>query len=332
MKSKVVILILVSLFFLLNCWSPQDNEITKPVIPFYTFNGQVVDMDTYEILPGTQVKLVENEMLYEVEFGTQIVTADSTGMFQFDSVYPGKYLLSVERDGFFINETKFQVEHADTSTALEVPQLYFVQEFLHSYSKSPAFSCSGSTALVNIYWRAGNTAPFINSDMFAEYKYENRSWFNESKFVSPYNPRLLSSMTYIRDGLIICMNTDTLYQMNRWDGTKAGQFHIDHIARGVAFHIINQCIYTCSGGKLYKHNSDDFTITDAVYSPGQNNYIALAYYKNLYAFDNDKAILEKFDSDTNITNHYAMMTDSGVQITDLFDMSFDGYGNLLFTR
>ena len=328
------LLFLVVLAF--SCWNRQDHEVTKPLIPNYIFTGTAIDMDTAEPLPGTQIRLEEVNMLYEVEFGTQIINADSTGYFEFDSVYPGDYYLSYERNGYFIGSTRFSMEHKDTTAVIQVPQLFFGSHFEHAYSKSPAMACSGNNAWVNIYWwgskPTNNTPPFIDTDMFMFYVNKSNNWINESKMASILNPRLISGMTFVSNGLMLCTNTDTIFQINRYDGALGARYNIDHTARGIALQISKKCIYTCSGTQLYRHNVDNPSLTDAVIATDAQNLAALAYYRDLYAFDNGTSLLLQFDQDDQIVTHYALLTGSGNQVVNVHDMSFDGYHNLWFTQ
>ena len=327
---KKLLIIFVIIPFL-NCWQRQDHEITRPVIPNYIFNGTAVDIDSRENLRDISIKIVEERMLYDVEFGTKIVKTDSNGFFQFDSVYPGNYTFSFERNGFFINEKRITIAHKDTTALLEVPKIFIGGQFSRGGSDYPALAITGSEA-----WKITRAKdllqppwPDIQRDWFMVSKYENYHWEITDWLRSPLNKKVIKSMAFGRDGVYACVPPDTVFVINRWDGSISGNYVIPVTVNGIAFYPKEKCIYTCSKNTIYKHDPDLPEKIDKSYKIDAPDLSALAYYKNIYSYDNSTFLLRKHDTDMSILETCAVINaQSNTQIKTIWDMSFDGYGKL----
>jgi len=105
------------------CWQRQDHTITNPEWPHYTLSGYTVDLDdTTQALPNTPVTLVSYKLLYEVDFITTTVQSDSGGYFQIDSVFPGAYIVTCQRDGYTVSGAKLFIAHEDRWYDLHLPK------------------------------------------------------------------------------------------------------------------------------------------------------------------------------------------------------------------
>ncbi|MBN2414115.1 carboxypeptidase regulatory-like domain-containing protein [candidate division KSB1 bacterium] len=329
-KIKTLLIILVTVQFL-NCWQKQDHDITRPLIPNYVFNGTAVDIDSRENLHDISIKMVEEYMLYDVDFATRIVKTDSNGFFQFDSVYPGNYTFSFERDGFYINEKRITIGHKDTSALLEVPKIFIGGQFSRGGSAYPALAITGSEAwkitrakdLLHPPW------PDIQRDWFTISKYINYHWEITDWLRSPLNKKVIKSMAFGRDGVYACVPPDTLFVLNRWDGSLSGNYVLPVTVNGIAFYPSEKCIYTCSKNSIYKHEPDLPEKIENTYEINTPDLSAIAYYRNIYSYDNSSFLLRKHDTDMSILETFALINEqTETQINKIWDMSFDGYGNL----
>jgi hypothetical protein len=330
MKMRMKYLVWLGILpFLLNCWGKQDHEITRPVVPHYVFNGTAVDYDSGENLANIVIKLIATKMLYDVEFETQIDTTDSSGNFSFDSVYPGYYTWSIQKDSYWLAKNKLQIQHQDSTTIIKVPQLFPAQEFEHLYSSHPALAINGNNAWCHEYWRAGDIPPFINSDLIRVYKQRNKIWFFENYYISPFYHRNLTSMAFGREALYACVAPDTLYLVSLVDGKITGKYKLNQNITGVAYNPLQNCIYTCSKNNIYRHETEQPANIVQSWNYSGSNLSTIAYYKGIYTYDNNEYLLRKYDADMNNVTTFALINSfSKKQFLNIYDMSFDGYGEL----
>ncbi|HPG40722.1 MAG TPA: carboxypeptidase-like regulatory domain-containing protein [bacterium] len=326
------------LFFILlttlSCWNRQDHDVTRPVIPHYYFNGTAVGYDSGESLEGIIVELAATKMLYDIQFSTQTDTTDSSGHFSFDPVYPGYYTWKVKTDGCWLAKQKLEIAHHDSSAIIQIPQLFYARDFGRlPGSAHPALAINGSTAWLNEFWRAGeDTPPFITSDLVRVYKQKNQVWFFENWYISPFYHRNLTSMTFSREFLYACVAPDTLYIVNVLDCQLSGKFQLSQNITGVAFNPQQNCIYTCSKNNLYRHETEQPVNIVQSWNFDDQTLSAIAYYKGIYTYDNNSYLLKKYNTGMNIESTFALIdSDSQKQIANIYDMSFDGYGQLWIT-
>ncbi|MBN2414113.1 hypothetical protein JXQ31_20735 [candidate division KSB1 bacterium] len=330
---KKIILLLFILLLIFGCWKKQSHDITRPVIPNYIFNGTAMDYDSGEKLAHVPIKLSEYKMLYDVEFGIQIDTTDSNGFFEFDPVYPGYYFYSFQKDGYWLFNKRIEIHHKDTTTIIKVPQVYFAQEFKHTISTNPALAISGSKAWCNEFWfgssPANDTYPFIDADLFRIYKQTNKMWNYENFYISPFYRKNLTSMAFGRNGLYACVAPDTLYIINTTDGTLTGKYQLSQNISGITFYPKKNCIYSCSNSNIYQHEPDNPGNILQSWNFDFPNLSAMAYYRYIYAYDNNEFLLRQYDEEMNVLTTFALINSlSNAQVFNIFDMSFDGYGAL----
>ncbi len=327
-----ILLIILSVFLLVHCWNKQKHDITRPLIPSYVFDGHAVDMDTFEPMPNAQIKLDEIHMLYEVKFGTQIITADSTGYFKFDSVYPGDYYLSMERDGYFIKKSKISYPHSDTTLTLEIPHVFIAKSFPQFRATNQAIAIIG-TECWSINWGLKETledGTLIFQDFFHVFTLAMKEkWVEDEIIYQPLKHLVISGMAFARDGIYACVNRDSLYLINRGDGTFSNKIKVGTNVKGVSLHIGRKTLFTCFENQLHEHDLTDPTQILNEYETDFTNLRSLAYYRNLYSFDNESYILREYDENINPVKSYNIVLEhTQNNIEKIYDMSFDGYGSL----
>ncbi len=334
MKKAIPIFItLLTLALFINCWNKQENDVTRPVIPQYTFSGEILDYDS-EMALETEIELSEYRMLYDVSFGTQTVSTDSAGQFLFETVYPGYYTFRVKREDVWLSEQKLQVEHSDTSAIIKIPNLFFADRF-SSTGPKPALACSGQYAWVlnRSYLKRYNSGKEYLEifDLLNVFKQNSDVWFTENNFEDKLNEKNISAMAFCREGVAAIAQPDTLLLFNRWDGTISSTLKLSRSVNGLSFHAQTGNLYSCSQSTIFKHNVDSKLI-ESIYPTEFPSLRALAYYKTIYSYDNSEFFLRRHDSDLNVTDTYVIIDNkTSSQISNIYDMSFDGYGNLWYT-
>ncbi|HPG40723.1 MAG TPA: carboxypeptidase-like regulatory domain-containing protein [bacterium] len=335
MKVKIKIIIIVGLLpIILNCWDKQSHDITRPPVPHYIFNGTTVGYNSGESLEGIIVELEATKMLYDIQFSTQTDTSDSSGHFSFDPVYPGYYTWKVKTDGCWLAKQKMEITHHDSSAIIQIPRLFYARDFKSlPGSEHPALAIYGSTAWCNEFWIAKeDTPPFITSDLVWVYKQSNKTWFADNYYISPFYHRNLTSMAFGREVVYACVAPDTLYIVNVLDCQLSGKYQLSQNITGVAYHASQNCIYTCSKNNLFRHETEQPINIVQSWNFNDQTLSAIAYYKGFYTFDNNSYLLKKYDTSMNIDSTFALIdSDSQKQIANIYDMSFDSYGQLWFT-
>lgn len=327
-------LLFILLLTTLACWNRQDHNVTRPVIPHYLYNGTAVGYDSGESLEGIIVELAATKMLYDIEFSTQTDTTDSSGNFSFDPVYPGYYTWRVKTDGCWLAKQKLEIAHRDSSAIIQVPHLFYANNFERlAGSQHPALAINGSTVWCNEFWSGRkDTPPFITSDLVRVYKQKNQVWFFENWYISPFYHRNLTSMAFGREVVYGCVAPDSLYLVNLNDCTLTGKYKLAQNITGVAFHAPQNCIYTCSKNNLYRHQTEQPANIVQSWNFNDQTLSAIAYYKGIYTFDNNSYLLKKYDTSMYIESTFALVNSSSKkQIENIYDMSFDGYGQLWYT-
>ncbi len=332
MYKQRIFLLILSCFLLVHCWNKQKHDITRPLIPTYILDGHAVDMDTFEPMPNAQIKLDEIDLLYEVKFGTQIITADSTGYFKFDSVYPGDYYLSMERDGYFIKKSKISYPHSDTTLTLEIPHVFIAKNFPQSSATNQAIAIVG-TECWNTSWGFREflmDGTKIFQDYFRITMLAMKSkWVSDHIFYTSLTQQKLTGMAFSRDGIYACVNQDSLFMIDREDGNFSKKIKVDVNVKGVAMHIGRKTLFTCFENQLHEHDLTDPTQILNEFNTDFTNLRSLAYYKKLYSFDNESYILREYDENINPVKSYNIVLEhTQDNIEKIYDMSFDGYGSL----
>ncbi|HPG40725.1 MAG TPA: carboxypeptidase-like regulatory domain-containing protein [bacterium] len=330
MKVKIKIIVIIGLLSLVfNCWDKQNHDITRPIVPHYIFNGTAVDYDSGESLEGIIVELAATKMLYDIQFFTQTDTTDSSGHFSFDMVYPGYYTWRVQKEGCWLNEKKLEIKHRDSTSVIAVPHLLYGKIFDLRGSSHPAFAINGTKAWFSTY---SMTPYFKRAQMFFVYTLTNRGWFEEGYYLSPLYKKNVTSMAFGRDALYVCVAPDTLYLINTMDGSLTGKYQMKQNITAVAYHPPQNCIYTCSKNNLYRHESEQPINIVSSWNFENHTLSAIAYYKGIYTYDNTNYLLRKYSTEMNVEITYALVdADSKIQILNIYDMSFDGYGMLWVT-
>ncbi len=334
MKKLLILIVFISL---LSCWKKQDHDVTRPLIPSYRFSGQTIDIDSGEILSGVSIQIRQVHMLYEVTFGTQVVESDSNGNFEFDPIYPGTYYIDYQIGDYWIDAwDKLEIAHKDSAVVIEIPKIFMCNVFsTSSMSTHPAIASNGSRLVSNEMWMGALTGqePLVNAELLRKYKYNVNHWEFEYYFMSPFNKKNVTGMTYHREVVLACVGPDSLYQLDLNHFTVQRAHKMTQNIKGLCLNIADGHVYSCSQNSIFRHDKTDFSNITEQYTIEANNLRAMAYYKGMYCYDNDRYILRKFDADMNTTASYVLIRKStDQQVKKVYDMTFSGYGDLWVTE
>jgi len=336
LQKNITLVFLIYTVFFYTCWQRQQHDITRPLVPHYSFSGQTIDMDTGRILPGISIQIRQVKMLYDVTFGTQTVETDSNGLFTFDPIYPGTYYISYKAYNYWLDAyDKLVIAHKDSSVLIKIPKIFFCYTFSPLPSSGhPAIAGNGSKLICNERWFGASIGkyPFVNTDLIRKYKFNTNHWEFENFYYSPFVNRNLTSLTFYRDAVIACVSPDSLYSLSFIDYMVNKKYKLSQNAKGLCLNISDGHIYSCSQNHINKHDKNDYSVIIDQSMIDANNLRALAYYRGLYSYDNDRYILRKHDKDMNILESYVLIKkDTKMQIKKIYDMTFNGYGELWVT-
>lgn len=124
MKFYIKISVLLITFVFSNCWNKQGHEVTRPEIPHYTFSGIIKDVDSGELIAGSEVRLTADDLVYkEVVFNGASDTSDTSGHYEFENITPGTYHLVIKREKYEVLTVPVVVEHENKIFDIGLPKI-----------------------------------------------------------------------------------------------------------------------------------------------------------------------------------------------------------------
>jgi len=129
MKKSGLLIIIFLLGF--SCFRRQDYDITAPEIPVYSVSGRIISSLDRTPVGNALVSFYggANDIFINME-----VITDSSGLFTFSQVPGGYgYQLAVEKQGYQISSTIWNVDYADKSTGDIVLGKWLVEEATFYY-------------------------------------------------------------------------------------------------------------------------------------------------------------------------------------------------------
>lgn len=124
MRANKSILVIFLLLVFSHCWKKQQHEIVAPKIPNYNLSGTIQDIDSGEIISGSEVKLTAISLVYaEAEFNGAIDTSDVLGHYEFQQITPGTYQITVKRGKYEVKTEIAIVEHSDKYFDIKLPKV-----------------------------------------------------------------------------------------------------------------------------------------------------------------------------------------------------------------
>ncbi len=305
------------MIFFAGCWNKQDHHVTRPDIPFYSFSGKITDWDSDSTLAGVKVVLTAAVLVYDVDSVFFRGVSDSLGNFLITPVYPGKYFLHFERDGYPIGDRNFQVDYSDINRDYRVPKIY-----LTSRLRLDDMVYSGKPMAIH-----NTTCWFFSTDII-QFKYENSKWVVEKYLPNILKDKNIKACTIIGNNFYVTQAPDSIIVLNRFDGSRAGGYAVSANLTGLAYDKAGERLFSCSRTAIFRH---DVTIGGfaETWTPPVVQLEALAWKEGLYSYDNSEQVLKRYDNNMNVIATYALIdSKTGRQIEKLTDMDFDAYGNL----
>ncbi len=151
--SIIRIIFVLFLFIFNGCWKHQEHDIAAPEIPSYTLSGTVTDIDSGEILLGSEVTIHAVSLMYETDFYTATDTTDSLGGYTFDAI-PGNYWVSAKRGRYEVYNGAMTMPHAEKRFDIQLPKVLTTQ-VVYQPSGYPAFqgmTWRGASLLAAVGW------------------------------------------------------------------------------------------------------------------------------------------------------------------------------------
>jgi len=309
------LLVLVSLL-LAACWQRQDIDILLPEWPHYTISGYTVDLDdTAEALPYTPIELTAVKLFYDVTFEPVTILSDSSGYFQIDSVTPGNYFLTAQRDGYTVLNVPLSVEHADRPYSPKLPKpLLNHAEYNTLGGSNPGLAWSGGTLYMPGYYS-------FNPD-YGEY----------SIFKCMFNAGRLSFVTRRinpdPDATTFADANEVLYLVNRLnvmtvsvvDMSLITTFELDSFISGLAW--ADPAFWTTQGNRLQNRGKDLKTVA-ASYETGAEVLGPLAHDgDHFWSYDAYRGLILKLDDEGNILASYRPINVDNKSWIEVHDMDF----------
>lgn len=316
-KKLHYVSIIVVIFLCTGCWKHQDNAITRPDIPHYSFSGNVVDWDSDSTMSGISVVLSEVKLVYDVVFDTVTVVTDSAGNFIISPVYPGKYFLHFVRDNYPVGDLNIQIDYSDVNRNYRLPKIFFASRL-----RSLDMVYTGKPMAIN-----NTTCWFFSTDIM-QFKWEQDYWVLDRTMPNLLKEKNIKACTIVDNNFYVAHAPDSLVVLNRFDGSLEARYPVSANLTGLAYDKTGNRLFSCSRTAIYLHDSTKAGFAET-WSPPVEQLEALAWKDGLYSYDNTQQVLKLYDDNWQVVATYAIIdTRTGRQIEKITDMDFDAYGDL----
>ncbi|MBN1349772.1 carboxypeptidase regulatory-like domain-containing protein [candidate division KSB1 bacterium] len=128
MKNLLNFILVVSLIFG-GCWKKQTHEVEEPETPRYDIKGLITDMDSADPVKNIVVDLEVITLFHETEFVPLSDTTDTSGVYLFKDIVPGRYTLSIQRGGYVVEEKEIVQQYEPRTLDFEVAKPLVSQTF-----------------------------------------------------------------------------------------------------------------------------------------------------------------------------------------------------------
>jgi len=155
-------LFIISLLLYLSCFHKQEHEILAPKMPVYTLSGRLVS--SLDATPVKDALVTFYGGVGDAFISMEHVT-DSSGVFAFSQVPGGyAYQLAVEKEGYQIYSTTWNVDYQDKETGDVVINKWLVEETTFDFN---AYLFVGITRAKSSLWllTSNNEILQLNADM-----------------------------------------------------------------------------------------------------------------------------------------------------------------------
>ncbi|MCK4813638.1 MAG: carboxypeptidase regulatory-like domain-containing protein [Candidatus Marinimicrobia bacterium] len=327
-------LFIISILIFVACWDKQDNQVTEPETPNYTFSGTVLDMDSSEPLAGISMAITYWDLSYPVEFKPDTYLTNDQGQFLVENLVVGNYEFTFYRDGFPVLIYNYSQGYQERNITFKLPTVYVVEKVFTNYSKAK-FSVFDSTENEEIHGLA-----LIDTDNGAE---DNLFQFE-----------LVLSNWGKTDSWKLPINFNDIGLVNLCYGSNTSNFFLMHLADANLYNLViddqririanqktlsfsgldvfwwNNLIYISANGMVGVYDTDTLQLQQELLFTKSNAWLTSICRDSSYFWitDINEQYLYQCDLNLNIIKTYAPFYSSD-RVT-ILDMSMDAAGNIWF--
>ncbi len=318
MSLKVLFRVIAFLtLILLSCWGKQDNNVVRPEAPQYIFTGTVTDSFSGNLLSEIKVVVSANNMLYDVEFTPLETLTDENGTFTVDPIYPGLYTVTLYRYDLAISSVALQIEHGDTTRNYSLPTKFSVKRFKDLASEYIDLPLAINDSLA-IIW--DNPLKILKSNTI--------NWELQETPGNPLGDTYISTITANDSILFACHFPDTVVVVDIESNSILDRNYIDGVNLvGLTLDEKNNTLWGCSRTMIIEFEQNPLQAGE-IHVTEAEGFQAMAFYNQLYVFDNAQKICIRFDNELNITGYFAFVDKNNTRIPQIRDMAFDKNGQL----
>ncbi len=302
---------------LLSCWGKQDNNVVRPDAPQYIFTGTVTDRFSGNLLADLKVVVSANNMMYDVVFSPLETMTDENGTFTVDPIYPGLYTVTLYRYDLPVSSVPLQIEHGDTTREYSLPTKFSVKRFKDIAGEYADLPLAINDSLA-IAW----------DNPLKIFKSNSINWELQETPGNPLGDIYISTITANDSILFACHFPDSVVVVDIENNSVLDRFFIDGVNLvGLTLDKKSNALWGCSRTMIIEFTRDplqagEIHLTDA------EGFQAMAFYNQLYVFDNAQKICIRFDNELNITGYFVFVDKDNNRIAQIRDMAFDKNGQL----
>jgi len=311
------------------CWQRQDHTITNPEWPHYTLSGYTVDLDDdAQAVPNTPVSLIADVLIYDVTFDFISIVSDSNGHYQFDTVYPGVYRITADRDSSLVLKETLNMNHTNRIYNLNLPASLHDKIAYSFYEENPGGPNPRITWGSGILWMMGSYKPNEESeptDALFECSVDDGILGFSGHFPNPVPDA--TDFLYAQ-GLFYLITTGKVTVLST-DATFITEWVADEPMRGAAW--ADSVFWTTQGSRLQMRGKTLKTVA-ASYETQAEILSPLAYDgAHFWSYDQYRGLLLNLDAEGHILASYRPIDAETGGWIEVYDLDFQLPGRLWAT-
>lgn len=332
-RTKITIL-LFTVLIVTNCWDKQSHGISRPEVPHYALSGRTVMMhDTSRSVSNATVKIYPNMMIYDVTPDMQATTVDTSGFFQFDTVYPGLYNIQIYRDEYRVVNKQININYDDRFVQVATPEYLASDRKITTDVNSPTGGARLLIAWVGTKaWITGSYIQYLEA-MPALYQCRSSLQLSTGQLNSEkYYDDPLPNATVLdaADHLLYRAFGATVLLIDPSTGQTLSEFTMDGATKFYGLTQNSRGIWTVYGRTLQFRGNDIRTVQETYQAGGSYFNCITAAGGVFFVYDTGNQVMLKLKQDGTILNAYRLFGSNKEFWLELVDIAYSAYNDRLW--
>lgn len=319
---------------MINCWDKQSHDVTQPEWPHYALSGRTVHMyDTTRIITDATVKLYPSMMIYDVSPDMQSAVVDTSGFFQFDTVYPGLYSIQVYRDEYRVVSKEININYSDRFLQVSAPEYLVSNRKIGKDVNNPTGAHQLLIAWVGAKaWLTGSYIQYLEA-MPALYQCRPdlqpaTGQLRGEKYYD--DPLPGSTVLDVADHLLYRAFGSIVLLIDPSTGQTLSELTMDGATKFYGLTQNSRGIWTVFGRTLQFRGNDIRTVQETYHTDGSYFNCISAVGSAFYVFDTGDQVMLKLKGDGTVLNAYRLFGSNKEFWLELVDIAYSEYNDRLW--